>query len=213
MAFDLEEQERIDSLKGWWDRFGNTILTAIIVVMLGILAWYGWNWYQSSQVKQALGYYEIVQTSAVSADADSQARLDQAAAELKKSYGDTAYAARGALLAADFYIRGGHYEQAQQELTWLAGRGNDFPELLPVAKLRLASVYADQKKFDEALAQLNNPPEAFKALYDDRKGDVLIAQGKKQEAVAAWKAALSGKQLPAAFVNTIQLKISALGGE
>ncbi|AFK62799.1 hypothetical protein TKWG_13455 [Advenella kashmirensis WT001] len=65
-------------------------------------------------------------------------------------------------------------------MTWLAGRGNDFPELLPVAKLRLASVYADQKKFDEALAQLNNPPEAFKALYDDRKGDVLIAQARSR---------------------------------
>lgn len=213
MAFDLEEQEKIDTLKAWWDRFGNMILTAIIVVMLGILGWYGWNWYQSSQVKQALGYYEIVQTSANSSDADGEARLGQAAAELKKEYGDTAYAARGALLAADFYIRARNYEKAAEELNWLAARGNDFPELVPVAKLRLASVYADQKKFDEALAQLNNPPEPFKALYDDRKGDVLVAQGKKAEAVAAWKAALGDQQLPPAFVNTIQLKISALGGE
>ncbi|MGO1768059.1 MAG: YfgM family protein, partial [Advenella sp.] len=138
---------------------------------------------------------------------------EQATAELKKNYEDTAYAARGALLAADFYLRGGNIDKAAQELNWLAGRGSDFPELLPVAKLRLASVYADQKKFDEALEQLNNPPEAFKALYDDRKGDVLIAQGKKPEAVAAWRSALSGQRLPAAFVNTIQLKISALGGE
>ncbi len=213
MAFDLEEQEKIDTLKAWWDRFGNMILTAIIVVMLGILGWYGWNWYQSSQVKQALGYYEIVQTSAISSDADGEARLGQAAAELKKEYDDTAYAARGALLAADFYIRGHNYEKAVEELNWLAARGSDFPELVPVAKLRLASVYADQKKFDEALAQLSNPPEPFKALYDDRKGDVLVAQGKKAEAVAAWKAALADQQLPPAFVNTIQLKISALGGE
>jgi len=213
MAFDLEEQEKIDTLKAWWDRFGNMILTAIIVVMLGILGWYGWNWYQSSQVKQALGYYEIVQTSAISSDADGEARLGQAAAELKKEYGDTAYAARGALLAADFYIRGRNYEKAAEELNWLAARGSDFPELVPVAKLRLASVYADQKKFDDALAQLSNPPEPFKALYDDRKGDVLVAQGKKAEAVAAWKAALGDQQLPPAFVNTIQLKISALGGE
>src|SRR5690606_34413966 len=143
MAFDLEEQEKIDSLKAWWDRFGNTILTAIIIVMLGILAWYGWNWYQSSQVKQALGYYEIVQTSAQSSDADGQARLNQASAELKKSYEDTAYAARGALLAADFHIRAQDYDKAAEELKWVADRGNDFPELAPVARLRLASVYAD----------------------------------------------------------------------
>ncbi len=213
MAFDLEEQEKIDSLKAWWDRFGNTIMTAIIIVMLGILAWYGWNWYKSSQAKQALGYYEIVQTSAQSSSADSDARLNQASAELKKSYDDTAYAARGALLAADYHLRARNYDKAIEELKWLADRGSDFPELLPVAKLRLATVYADQKKFDEALAQLNNPPEPFKALYDDRKGDILVAQGKKAEAVAAWKAALAGTQLPPAFVNTIQLKISALGGE
>ena len=213
MAFDLEEQEKIDSLKAWWDRFGNAILSVIIVVMIGILGWYGWNWYQSSQVKQALGYYEIIQTSSNVKGSDSEARIEQAVKELKNSYGGTVYAARGALLAADFHIRERDYDKAVTQLTWLVDQAKAFPELAPVARLRLASVYADQKKFDEALSQLSSPPEAFKALFEDRKGDVLIAQGKKTEAVAAWKAALAGQQLSPGFVNTVQLKISALGGE
>ena len=53
--YDLEEQEQIDSLKTWWNMYGNlvtTVITALAVVMLG---WQGWNWYQNGQTAKAGG--------------------------------------------------------------------------------------------------------------------------------------------------------------
>ena len=49
----------------------------------------------------------------------------------------------------------------------------------------------EQKKFDDALKVLNlTVPAEFEPLLNESKGDVLAAQGKKQEAAAAYKAAL-----------------------
>ena len=49
MAFDLEEQEKIDELKAWWNRFGGLVSGVATVIMLAILGYYGWNWYQGYQ--------------------------------------------------------------------------------------------------------------------------------------------------------------------
>jgi predicted negative regulator of RcsB-dependent stress response len=57
--------------------------------------------------------------------------------------------------------------------------------------LRLAAVLLDDKAFDEALKQLDAAhAAAFDARFLEMKGDVLVAQGKKPEARAAYKAAL-----------------------
>lgn len=45
MAYDLEEQEQIESLKHWWRDNGNVITWIAIVVLLAVAGWFGWkNW-------------------------------------------------------------------------------------------------------------------------------------------------------------------------
>ena len=34
MAYDLQEQEQLASIKAWWDKYGNFILTAVTAVLL-----------------------------------------------------------------------------------------------------------------------------------------------------------------------------------
>ena len=66
-------------------------------------------------------------------------------------------------------------------------------ELRSIARLRAAGLLLDQKKFDEAGKQLDaaqqGKPREFDALIADRRGDILAAQGKRAEAVAAYQAA------------------------
>lgn len=117
------------------------------------------------------------------------------------------------LLAANFLANSKQPEAAQAQLEWLLGQAETFPDLVPVARLRMASLLADQEKYDAALLQLANPPEAFRAVFLDRAGDVLVVQGKKQEAVQQWKAALEQPNLAAEFIRAVELKLSVLGGE
>lgn len=57
------------------------------------------------------------------------------------------------------------------------------------------------------------PPEAFKGAVADRRGDLLAAQGKNDEAKAAYTLALDA--LPkddASARQLVQFKLDALGG-
>ena len=45
MAYDLEEQESLDQLKAWWEKWGNVVLGTITVGCLAFAGVNGWNWY------------------------------------------------------------------------------------------------------------------------------------------------------------------------
>lgn len=212
MAFDLEEQEKIDELKAWWNRFGGLVSGVATVIMLAILGYYGWNWYQGYQSQKALGYYDIINTSVMAPDQSSAARIIEANGVLQKDYGSTVYAPRAALLASKFFLDMDNAAEAEKQLQWAVTQKTD-PSLVPAAQLQLATALADQEKYDQALAQLSNPPAAFKALFLDRQGDILIAQGKAADAVKAWQEAKAAAGLDDSLVRTVDLKISVLGGE
>ena len=100
---------------------------------------------------------------------------------------------------------------AREQLEWLAAQ-NKNPSMQSVARLRLAGLLLDQKQYDAALTQLNSPPPAFAALFADRRGDILAAQGKRDEARAAWQSAIDGLGTANPLTQVVQLKLDALSG-
>jgi len=100
-------------------------------------------------------------------------------------------------------------------------------ELRDLARLRLASVLLDDQAYDEALKQLDGGSSAgFVVRFQDTRGDILDAQGKTAEARAAYQAALArldeaepggkntlqDRQANAAYRESLQQKLDALGG-
>jgi predicted negative regulator of RcsB-dependent stress response len=43
---DLEEQEQLDELKAFWNRFGNLITWSLIVVLAAFAGWNGYQYWQ-----------------------------------------------------------------------------------------------------------------------------------------------------------------------
>ena len=208
-AYDLEEQEQLDALKQWWARYGNAVLGVVIVALFAVAGWRGWQWYQGHQASQAMGYFEALQTAAVDDSDDSAARIKAASETLREKFPDSGYASRGVLIAADALSKRDDFDGAKTQLDWLVKNKAD-AALMPLARLRLAGLLLEQKQYDQALSQLTDVPAQFEALYADRRGDVLYAQGKTAEAREAWESAVKelGEQSAAQF---IQLKIDALG--
>ncbi|MFW8566451.1 YfgM family protein [Orrella sp. 11846] len=211
MAYDLEEQEQIEQLKAWWNKYGTITLLLLTLALAVVLGWQGWNWYQNHQAVQARGYFEALQKAAQQNEGEeSVVRVNAALKTLQQDYGSTDYAARATLVAAQALLRDQNVEGAKAALQWLAN--SDHPALVPVAKLRLADLWLDQKDFDQAMAQLKSPPASFEGLFADRRGDILMAKGQKQEAVQQWRQAIEQLGSNPQLRDFVELKVETSGG-
>lgn len=210
MAYDLEEQEKLDALRAWWERYGTLCAILIFVVVAGIVGWRGWQWYEGHQAGQAMGYFEALENASTQQGDDAVARIKAASSTLRSDFSGSGYTSRGVLVAAQALQERKDLDGAREQLEWLTKHSTDIA-LVSLARLRLAGVLLEQKQYDLALAQLNDAPPAFAGLYADRRGDILLAQDKRAEAKSAWENAL--KELGSDPVaQIVRLKIDALAG-
>ncbi|WP_332777542.1 YfgM family protein [Polaromonas sp.] len=205
---DLEEQEQLDELKHFWKQYGDLITWALIAVFGAVAAWNGYQYWQRSQAAQAAVMYDEVERAVQSGEV---AKLDRALADMKDRYGSTTYAQQAGLLAARAYYDKGNVDASKAALSWVAGKASD-EGYQAIAKLRLAGVLMENKAYDEALQQLSGTfPKDFVALAADRRGDILAAQGKKNEAKAEYEKAYKGLDERAEYRRLVEVKLNALG--
>lgn len=207
MAYDLEEQEQLESLKAWWKQYGNAVTWVLIAVLLAFAAWSGWNYWQRVQARDAGLLYEQVTKAAEARDAE---RVKRAATDLEDKFGRTAYGPMSALVAAKVLYDAGDLASAKTQLQWAIDHGGD--DYAPLARVRLAGVLLDEKAYDQGLALLKDEPAQYAALFADRRGDLLAAQDKREEARTAYRRALEKLGAgEAGMRQIIQFKLDALG--
>ena len=205
---DLEEQEQLDQLKAFWQRYGNLITWLLIVVFGGFAAWNGWNWYQREQAGKSSAMFDQLDKAAQAGDVDQASRVF---ADMKERYPRTAFTEQGGLTAAKVQVEKGKADAALETLAWVGANAAE-PEYQTVAKLRAAGILLDQKKYDDALKQLDGATAPdFVALVADRRGDVLLAQGKKDDAKAAYSKAWQAMDPTVGYRRLIDAKLTALG--
>ena len=205
---DLEEQEQLDDLKHFWKKNGNVITWLLIAALAGYAAWNGWNYWQREQAVKAGAMYDELDRAAQAGDADKVTRVF---ADLKERYPRTAFTQQGGLLAAKVQFEKGKSDAALASLTWV-GENAVEAEYKTVAMLRLAGLSLDAKKYDDALKQLDaaTAPD-FAALVADRRGDVLLAQGKADDAKAAYSKAWTQMDAKVDYRRLIEAKLTSLG--
>ena len=208
---DLQEQEQLDQLKSFWNQYGSLITWTVTLALAGFAAWNGWQWWQREQGAKAAALYDELDRIAASGDAEKTGR---AFGDLKERFPRTLQTQQAALLAAKVQAEKGQVDAALGTLAWLADNAGE-DELRIVARLRAAGLLLDQKKYDEANKQLDAAQQGkvreFDALIADRRGDILAAQGKSAEAVAAYQAAYKAMDAKVEYRNLIDAKLTALG--
>ena len=209
MAYDLEEQEQIDTLKSWWKQYGNLVTWLVIAGLAAFSGWSAWNYYQRSQAAQAGQLYDEIGRAVAAKD---NARVLRGAADMRDKFGRTAYAEMAALLAAKVAFEANDLNGAKAQLQWVVDNGRD-DEYRALARIRLAGVLLDEKAYEEGLKVLSGPvPAAFAGAVADRRGDLLMAQNKVAEARSAYQEALQKSDAKSPGRQLIQLKLDAIGG-
>jgi len=209
MAYDLEEQEQLATLKAWWAQYGNLVTWVLIVALAAYAGWNGWQYYQRNQAAQAAQLYDELQKARAAGD---QERVQRAATDILERFGGTAYARMAALAAADAAFEANDLKAAKSRLQWIVDNGDNEADQA-VARLRLAGILLDEKAYDQALKVLEaNTSEQFAGLVADRRGDILAAQNRIEDARAAYQLALEriGPANPGR--ELIRLKLDAIGG-
>lgn len=209
MAYDLEEQEQLATLKAWWKQYGNLVTWLVIAALSAYAAWSGWKYYQREQAsKAAILYEEIVRA----VDGKDQAKVTRAANDIRDRYASTPYASMGMLLAARSAFEASDLKSAKAYLQWVIDQSGG-EEYQAIARLRLAGLLLDEKAYDDGLKLLSASfPEQFAGLVADRRGDLFFAQNKLDEARAAYQTALEKTEVKNPARQLIQLKLDALGG-
>ena len=207
-SLDLQEQEQLDDLKAFWKQWGNLITWVLTACLLAYAGWNAWGWYQRDQATKASAMFDELDKAAVAGEADKVGRIF---ADLKDRYGRTVFAEQGGLLAARVQFDKGQADAAKASLAWVADNAAQ-DEYRSVARLRLAGLQLDAKQYDAALKTLDaDTAKPFAALVADRRGDVLLAQGKTAEARSAYQAAWKAMGDKVDYRRLIEAKLTALG--
>lgn len=205
---DLHEQEQVDALKAWWKENSSWVYGLVTVALLAFAGSQFWKQHQASQATGAASLYNEVMKQTASGDAK---RIGDAAGALADRFATSPYAARAQLLAAQTSLQAGNATDAKSRLMWVIDHAGE-EGVQHVARLKLAAMLLDEKKYDDALKQLATAhPAAYESVYADLKGDVLSAMGKIDDARVAYKQALEKADVQAAQRNLIQLKLDGLG--
>lgn len=207
-SYDFEEQERLAELKAWWEDNRLYVLGAAVAAMLAFGAWQGWKLWQVRQDEDAAALFLPVSESLRTGDPK---KISAAASKVVATQPGSFYASQAALIAAKAEFDAGNLDEARKQLEWVMNKGAAVHR--GVARMRLAMVQLEQKKYDEALKTLDgNDDPGFTALAADLRGDIMFAQGRLDEARAAYRLAIEKSDARNPVKNLSQTKLNAIGG-
>ena len=207
MAYDLEEQEKLDEFKAWWKLYGKMVTNLALALVVAYGAYQGWKYYQGKQaVAASTEYQELVIT-----DEKDLKGIQEKSAVLMDKYASTPYAGRAALFAAKANYQANEVKSAKAQLDWTIKHAKE-TSVSAIASLQLASILAEEKDYAGALKLLEASHDSgFDGLFADLKGDVLVSMGKNEEAKAAYQLALAKLDPQGKYRTLTQQKLEALG--
>lgn len=207
-AFDLQEQEQIATLKAWWQSWGKWLAVGAAAFLIGFAGWTAWQSYQKNQMLKAAEVF-----SQIEANLAEDGKFKAGVALLKSDYSKTPYAPRAALIAAKLQYLKGDAGAARTELQWVIEHSKE-AALRDSARLRMASILQEDKKFTEALALMKAPEEeAFSPLFAELRGDIYHAKGEPAAAADAYRQAIAKLPKDAPNLKLVEIKLDVLGGQ
>ncbi len=184
MSDYLDEEEQIARMKSWWDVNGNSVITGVVVAVVGIV---GWNWYGSYDEERGYEAARAYQSYLDAGDVDRDGALAALAAE----HEGTAYHTFALLSEARTATDAGDLEAARDALEAAVASADD-ALLQDLARVRLARMQQALGTSDEALTTLSQVrSEGYRAWVLEVQGDIHAARGDVESAHAAYDGAVA----------------------
>lgn len=203
----LTDEEQVERIKKWWSENGNSVIAGLIIGVGGLSGWRYWVDHKATVAAEASAHFAKMVSSLENSQND--AAIEEASIILDE-YSDTVYGDLAHLSLAKAFVEAGEYGKAEQQLRLLLQSSKELT-LQMVARKRLAAILMQQQKPEDALQILDvDFPPQFAAAFEELKGDILVVQGKKSDARAAYQRAQIA-QPPVPDAQFLQQKLQDLG--
>lgn len=201
------EDDETDQVKKFLKKYGNALLTVVLVIILGIVGMQYWHKHQVKVAAEASITYENLLGSI----AAKQAPQTQAFAnQLMQDFSSTPYAKMAALIMAKQAVQANKLPLAMTKLQWVVDNAGS-KAIKAIAQIRLARVQISASEAKQALATLAKVkvPE-FMAEANMVKGDAYMSLKNSADAKVAYTAALKTATPKTSLYAYIQMKLYSI---
>ncbi len=202
------DEETVEKLRSWWSENGPWIVGGIALGALALFGWRYWiEWREQTLADASERYERLVQA----AEAGEYARALELAREIRDVRIPTPYADLAALAIARTAVAEGDSPEARAQLQRVID-GSDDPISVHLARLRLARILLATDDLAAARA-LATPVDgaAFAPLYAELRGDIALAAGDREAAIAAYREAIEAVGDDLGDRRLLELKLNDLG--
>src|SRR5699024_6292476 len=187
MAETYNDDDELNQLLGWLKTNGPALAAGLILGLIVVVGWKGWQAHLESQAQAAARLYGSFVQEIQTGDVSEQATAD--ASQLKQDFAGSPYAANAAFRLAALAVKNDQYDKALGQLDWVLTNSESVP-MQNLARLRKARVLWANGQADAALQLLEKKhPASFERLYAELVGDIHAARGERADAHAAYKKA------------------------
>ena len=184
------EEEQIEAFKTWWKKNGTSLVLAVSVGVAGYFGFQAWQQNQENHLAEASSLFESMSQAATDLSQEKNLKtVSFIADQLVNDFDYSGYASYSHLFQAKVDVVAEDYDAAIDTLNEAKASTEDLT-LKAISDLRISKVLVHQGELDKALSQLSMITlTEFDSLKLELKGDVLLAQGKIEEARSSYQAA------------------------
>jgi predicted negative regulator of RcsB-dependent stress response len=206
-VYDAHEQGEI--VKKWLSENGSAIVMGLVIAFGGLFGFKQWQSWQTSNRQEASVEFQVMGEYLTANQLDAAMANFQ---KLKDEHAKSPYTSLAALLMARARLEVNQPDLAISQLEFVVENG--YPKALTVvARERLARVLLDQGDADGAMTVLNGAQDilGFESRYAEVRGDIHFAQGRTDEAQAAYLEALETLEAGAGDRVKLVMKLESMG--
>lgn len=202
------DDETVEKLRKWWSENGAWILAGLVLGAASLFGWRYWTEYREQTLATASDAYEQVLAAG---EGGESARAVALAAEIRGLPLRTPYAELAALAVAQQAVVAGDTSEAQLTLAQLVESSRD-PHVVHLARLRLARLLLAEGALDGVAPLLaTRDTGRYAPLYAELRGDLALARGDREGAIAAYREALEGASVGISDAAMLEMKLNDLG--
>ncbi len=202
------EEEQVAAIKKWWKENGTSVILGIVIGSAALFGWRAWQGQVTAKGENASMTFSQLESQLVDEKAEDAVATGKM---LMEEYATTPYASFAALKLAKVAVEADDQETAASHLQWIIDNGNP-EEIKQTAIMRLAKLRLSADNPDSAWLLISTIDETTTlSSYHELKGDILLAQGKHEEAKNAYLQAVALSPSGPGSNKFLEMKMDDLG--